>query len=150
LKDDRLRIPVGTDYLQELGRAAYTFAYCEWQVAWSCERLRPGALRKIREDELTAGKIATMFKELCRNMPKLNERTELIELSTRFQKLVVVRNAILHGKPCTSASDQQRLSADKVIEINDLEAAADDFVDCATKLNDVYHRFLLGYVAAKA
>lgn len=148
MKDDRLRSPVRPEYVEAIGRAAYTFAACEWQVAWSCERLRPGSLRRISGEELTAGKIAKMFIDLCRNMPRSNERDELQAIAQRFAALVIVRNGILHGKPCTAPGGEQRLSSDKILEIPDLEAAADDFVECGGKLNEIYYRFLLTYVAA--
>ncbi|MDO8349681.1 MAG: hypothetical protein Q7S94_00830 [Gallionella sp.] len=145
MKDDRLRSPVKPEYVEAIGRAAYTFASCEWQVAWSCERIQPGSLRVLVDEELTAGKIAKKFIDLCRNMPKSKEREELQAIAQRFSELVPVRNAILHGKPCTAPDGEQRLSADKIIEIGDLEAAADDFVECGSKLNEIYYRFLNSY-----
>lgn len=89
-----------------------------------------------------------MFIDLCRNMPRSNERDELQAIAQRFAALVLVRNSILHGKPCTAPSGEQRLSSGKILEIPDLEAAADDFVECGGKLNEIYYRFLLTYVAA--
>jgi hypothetical protein len=146
MKDDRLRSPVKPEYVEAIGRAAYTFASCEWQVAWSCERIQPGSLQKLVDEELTAGRIAKKFIDLCRNMPKSKEREELQAIAQRFAELVLVRNAILHGKPCTAPDGEQRLSADKIIEISDLEIAADDFVECGSKLNEIYYRFLNSYM----
>lgn len=134
MKDDRLRSPVKPEYAEAIGRAAYTFASCKWQVAQSCERLRPGSLRTITGEELTAGKIAKTFIDLCRNMPRSNERDELQVIAQRFAALVIVRSSILHGKPCTASSDEQRLNSDKILEIPDLEAAAGDLVECGGKL----------------
>lgn len=145
MKDDRLRSPVKSEYVEAIGRAAYTFASCEWQVAWSCERIRPGSLKMLVDEELTAGKIAKKFIDYCRNMPESKERKELQAIAKRFSELVLVRNAILHGKPCTAPDGEQRLGADKIIEISDLEAAADDFVECGSKLNEIYYRFLNSY-----
>jgi hypothetical protein len=145
MKDDRLRSPVKTEYVQALGLAAYVFASCEWQVAWSCERIRPGSLGKITGDELTAGKIAKLFIDLCRNMPKSKERGELESIAQEFARLVSVRNDILHGKPCTAPSGEQRLSGQKIVEIPDLEDAADEFAACGIRLNDLYYKFLVNY-----
>jgi hypothetical protein len=148
LKNDRLRTPVKAEYAEALGRVAYTFASCEWQVAWSCERIRPGSLHRIVGGELTAGKIAKVFIDLCRNMPQSAERSELQEIAKRFSELVVVRNGILHGKPCTAPSGEQRLSASAILEFIDLESAADDFSECGIRLNSLYYSFLTSYVPA--
>ena len=69
MKDVRKREPVKADYVHALGLATYSFASCEWQVVWCCEKIRPGSLNKIVGDELTAGKIAKVFVDLTRNMP---------------------------------------------------------------------------------
>lgn len=148
MKDDRLRTPVEPSYVEAIGRAAYVFASCEWQVVWSCERIRPGSLRRMVDEELTAGKIAKVFIDLCRNMQGSRERTDLQAVAQRFSELVAVRNAILHGKPCTAPSGEQRLSSTKVLEPTDLEAAADDFAECGSKLNAIYYSFLVTYVPA--
>lgn len=148
MKDDRLRSPVTTEYVQALGLAAYVFASCEWQVAWSCERILPGSLSKIIDGELTAGKIAKLFIDACRNMPKSKERTELQSIAQEFARLVPIRNDILHGKPCTAPSGEQRLSGQQIIEISDLEKAADEFVACGGRLNDLYYKFLVNYEPA--
>jgi hypothetical protein len=145
MRNDRLRSSVKSEYLEALGRVAYTFASCEWQVAWSCERLRPGSLHKIVDEELTAGKIAKVFIDLSRNMPKSNERGELQAIAQRFTELVAVRNGILHGKPCTAPDGEQRLSASEVVELGDLESAADDFSECGMRLNLIYYSFLKSY-----
>ena len=148
MKSDRLRAPVKAEYVEALGRAAYTFASCEWQVVWSCERIRPGSLQRIVGEELTAGRIAKVFIDVCRNMPKSTERSELREIAHRFAELVVVRNGIFHGKPCTAPSGEQRLGASSILELTDLESAADDFSECGIKLNSLYYSFLTSYVPA--
>lgn len=145
MKNDRLRTPVEPSYVEALGRAAYVFASCEWQVVWSCERIRPGSLRRIVDEELTAGRIAKVFIDLCRNMPGSRERGELQAIAQRFSELVVVRNGIIHGKPCTAPSGAQRLSSTKVLEPVDLENAADDFAECGSRLNAIYYSFLINY-----
>ena len=150
MKDDRLRSPVKTEYVKALGLAAYAFASCEWQVAWSCERIRPGSLAKVTREELTAGRIAKLFIDLCRNIPKSKERSELQSIAQEFARLVLVRNDILHGKPCTAPSGEQRLSGQKIIEIPDLQNASDDFVACGGRLNNLYYKFLVHYVPASS
>lgn len=148
MKDDRLRSPVKNDYIEALGRAAYTFATLEWQVVWCVEKIRPNSIRKIIAEEMTAGKIAKLFIDAARNMPKSSAREELRTLASRFMELVSVRNNILHGKPCTGPNGEPRLSGSNVIEIPDFESAADDFVECNGKLNALFYDFLETYEAA--
>ena len=144
-QNDRLRSPVRPDYVDALGRAVYTFVTCEWQVVWCCEQIKPGSLNRIVGEELTAGTIAKRFIDTCRNMPKSKEREELTRAALRFSELVVKRNKILHGKPCTGPNGEARLSGNGVIEISDLEIAADEFVDCSSELNALFYGFLKTY-----
>jgi hypothetical protein len=146
MKDDRKLQAVKLDYIEALGMAAYCFADCEWQVVWCCEKIRPGSLTKIVSREMTAGRIAKYFIDITRNIPKSKERIELGKAAQTFAHLVTVRNNILHGKPCTGPNGENRLSGMKVIEINDLEDAADSFVECGNKLNQLFYSFLATYV----
>jgi hypothetical protein len=142
MKDDRKRVPLADDYALALGVAAYCFARCEWDVVWCCERIQPGALQKIVGDKLTAGGIAKRFKNLVRSMPASAGRKELEALASEFEKLVETRNAIAHGKPCTAPGGAQRLSSPAILEIADLERAADDFTTCSLGLNSMLYGFL--------
>lgn len=146
MKNDRLRSPVKPDYVNALGLVAYTFASCEWQVLWCSEKIRPGSLGKLVGDERTAGKIAKFFLDLTRNMPKSKEREELSRAAGEFARLVEIRNAILHGKPCTGPSGEARLSSGRVLELDYLEDAADAFTACSTELNRLFYGFLSSYV----
>jgi hypothetical protein len=148
MKDDRKRTPLAADYSHALGVATYCFAVCEWNAVWCCERIRPGTLQKLIEKKKTAGGIAIFFADLVTNMPPSTERDELKALADRFKNLVEVRNGILHGKPCTAPSGEQRLSSDGTIaEIADLEQAADDFAACSISLNYKLHGFLAKFKA---
>jgi hypothetical protein len=148
MKGHRNRQPVTPDYSQALGQAAFCFSICEWNVVWSCERISPGALRKIVDEELTAGRIAKRFIDLVRNMPKSAAREELSTAAQEFARLVQVRNEILHGKPCTGPDGEARLSSGRVLEIVDLEDAADAFSECSSQVNGLLHGFLKTYVPA--
>lgn len=148
MKNDRLRQPVKGDYTNALGQAAYCFSICEWQVVWCCERICPGSLRKTVDDELTAGKIAKRFLDLTRNMPPSVDRERLKQSASCFAHLVEDRNEILHGKPCTGPNGEARLSGMKVLEISDLEDAADAFSECSINLNDLFYGFLSTYKPA--
>ncbi len=145
MKDDRLRSPVEKNYIEAIGLAAYTFASLEWQVVWCMEKISPKSIHKVVNEEMTAGKIAKKFMNAIHSMPKSDEREQLKEHANRFRELVQVRNDIIHGKPCTSPEQEQRLSGDKIIEVVDLENAADDFVECTNKLNTLFYDYLSTY-----
>jgi hypothetical protein len=142
MKDDRLRSPVKPDYTAALGLAVFAFATCEWQVVWCIEKIRPGSLSKLVADERTAGQIAKFFINVTRNMPRSKEREELRQAAETFAQLVDLRNAIVHGKPCTGPNGEARLSSQQALEIGDLEAAADAFTACGSELNRQFYGFL--------
>lgn len=145
MSDERLRQPVKADYTQALGTATFCFAICEWNAVYCAERISPGALNKIMEEELTAGKIAKKLLDLARNMAPSKERSEILAAAQVFADIVPLRNKIMHGKPCTGPNDDARLSGASVIEIADLEKAADAFSKCSIELNRLLHGFLATY-----
>jgi hypothetical protein len=95
---------------------------------------------------MTAGRIAKYFIDLTRNVPRSREREELSQAAQTFARLVEERNNIIHGKPCTGPNGEPRLSSKNVIEIPDLEDAADSFTACSIELNRLFYGFLLSYV----
>ena len=145
MNGNRLRQPIKTDYTLALGTAIFCFAICEWNAVYCAERIRPGALRRILKDELTAGKISKKLLDLVRNMTKSMEQKELMAAAKSFAALVPLRNNILHGKPCTGPNGHARLSGHSVIEIPDLENAADAFSTCSIELSRLLHGFLATY-----
>lgn len=145
MKDDRLLQPIKTDYTHALGTAMFCFAICEWNAVYCAERICPGSLRAIVGNELTAGKIAKKLTNLARNMPKSAEREEMSAAAQKFTELVLLRNSILHGKPCTGPNGEARLSSAKVFEIPDLQDAADFFSACSMELHRMLHGFLSIY-----
>lgn len=146
MKNDRLRSPAKSDYVNAVGLAAFTFATCEWQVVWCSERIKPASLNALVGDQRTAGKIAQFFVHLTRNMPGSKECEELRTAAEGFVRLVDIRNAIVHGKPCTSPNGEARLSSGDVLEIVYLENAADEFTACGAELNRLFYGFLSTYV----
>ena len=145
MKDARLRQAVKQDYLLALGQATYCFALGEWQVVWCSEKLLPGSVARFAGKKLEAGKIAKRFLDLTRNMPPSKNREIIRTLAERFAALVDRRNDIVHGKPCTGPNGESRLSAGSVIEIPDLESAADAFSQCSIDLNEQFYGFLATY-----
>lgn len=142
MANERTLIPVDASYINALGLVAYAFARCEWQVVWCCEKVKSGSASKIVSEEMTAGQIAKYFANIVRKMPNSRERKELSSLAGEFFTLVDKRNGIMHGKPCTAPNGEQRLSGKGIIEISDLENAADAFVVHGRKLNSLFYGFL--------
>lgn len=145
MNDDRLLQPIKPDYTHALGLATFCFAICEWNAVYCAERIKPGSLNSFVTDELTAGKISKKLLDLARNMPPIKERAEIIAAAQAFSDIVPLRNSILHGKPCTGSNGNARLSGSNVIEIPDLECAADAFSACSIELNRLLHGFLATY-----
>ena len=128
--------------------AATCFAICEWNAVYCAERIHPGDLESILRRKLTAGKIAEALVNLIEEMPESNGRNELQIAAQSFSGLVILRNNILHGKPCSNLHRETRLSAQIVFEIADLEMAADEFSACSIELNRLLHGFLETYIPA--
>lgn len=145
MKDDRKRQPIKDDYLLALGAATSCFAICEWNAVCCSDKIEPGSLQIIVKEEFTAGQIAKLFKNLTRNMPPSKEREGLKDAAACFADLVVLRNQIAHGKPCTGPNGEARLSSSTVLEIDHLEETADSFSACSIKLNDLLYNFLMHY-----
>jgi len=145
MKGDRLKQPPKPDYIHALGMAAFCFAICEWNAVSCAERLHPGSAGAFIKEEFTAGKIAKKLIDLVRNMPKSAERQELTVAACSFAGLVDLRNKILHGKPCSGPNEEACLSNTAVIEVSDLEDAADAFSACGIELNRLLHGFLSTY-----
>jgi hypothetical protein len=79
-------------------------------------------------------------------MPKSKEREKLKAAAAEFSRLVVLRNSIVHGKPCTGPSGEARLSSGMVLQIVHLEDAADKFTACGIELNRLFYGYLTTYI----
>ena len=139
------REPFKPDYQRAVGQAALCFAACEWNIVSCAERIRPRSIRRITGKNFTAGTIAEEFVNVVRNMPTIPERDELSEVAERFRALIRLRNRIVHGKPCTGPNGEARLYSRGVLEIPELEAAADSFAECSQEANRLLHGFLSTY-----
>lgn len=104
----RESIPANDQYLRELGRATCSFAYLEWAVVWLTETIEPGFLSEATT--LTAGHIARKFTNAVEKVPPSDQdQIELADLARRFGELVEERNRLIHGKPYTAETGEQRL-----------------------------------------
>jgi hypothetical protein len=108
MKQPRDRIPAADEYLQDLGRATYNFAYLEWGIIWLTETIERGFLAKATK--LTAGQIADRFwREASKIADSEADKSALLELAEVFKNLVEDRNRLIHGNPFTAGDGEQRL-----------------------------------------
>ena len=143
MKNDRFRAPVDDAYIEALGRAAYTFARLEWDAVWCAEKIQPGYLNTIEAKKKTAGTIAKDLLKLVQNHPDPLVKAAALAPAHEFDRLVQTRNWILHGKPGTTATGEQRLcKKGQVLTIDALNDASDDFVAAQIQLNNVLHQVL--------
>lgn len=108
MNQPRERIPVENQYLNELGRTTYNFAYLEWGIIWLTETIQNGFLSDAKT--LTAGQIAVRFLEAVTEVGENEpDKQELTELAIKFNSLVKDRNQLMHGNPFTANGGEQRL-----------------------------------------
>ncbi|MDE4099099.1 hypothetical protein [Phaeobacter gallaeciensis] len=140
----RESIPASEQYLRNLGRATYNFAYLEWAIVWLAESLEPGFLNEA--PTLTAGQIARRFTNAVERVPAAApDQSRLVELATEFSKIVEERNRLIHGNPFTADNNEQRLlysgkhgRKDWTLEL------IDQFSDAAATLSSAASRILHG------
>jgi hypothetical protein len=143
VKNDRFRAPVDEAYVEALGRAAYTFARLEWDAVWCAEKMQPGYINTIESKKKTAGTIAKDLLKLVKNHSSSAVKAAALAPAQEFDRLVQIRNAILHGKPGTVSNGDQRLfKAGQVLTIDMVNDASDDFVAAQIELSDVLHKIL--------
>ena len=141
MKDDRLRVPIDNAYVEALGRATYVFATLEWNAVWCCKRMQADYIRKLGRK--TAGVIADDLVRLARRRPNPQVRIDCLGPAQEYKRLVGTRNSILHGKPGTASTGEQRLFRDgnpwtpKMID-----DAADEFAACSRLLNALLYNQL--------
>lgn len=141
MKNDRLRVPVRSEYASALGLAVYCFASLEWNAVWCCERIRAGSIENL--SDRTAGRVADTLVHLVETLDLSAEQVALSSAATDFRALVGTRNNLVHAKPATAANGEQALfrHGDQWT-LDELEAVADAFTACSLKLNDALHGFL--------
>ncbi len=141
MKNDRTRIVVDREYTESLGSAVYAFAILEWNAVWCCERIQQNYIQTITRK--TAGNIAADFVRLSERHPDKATRAACLAGATEFRRLVEIRNGILHGKPGTAPSGEQRLfRGDAVWSPALIDDAADEFAACSITLNALLHNQL--------
>ena len=109
MSDDRLRVPQDPDYFHAIGLAAVAFARLEWEAVWCCERLQENYIETIERRKKTAGIIGDDLKSLFLRVSDQNLRVRVVPLADEFKLIVADRNALMHAKPGTGRTGEQRL-----------------------------------------
>ncbi len=150
MRDDRLRISVDDCYIKALGRATYVFAILEWNAVWCCERMEAGYIQKLERKNAagkivgkTAGCIAKDLVRLASQRPDPQDQRDCSGPAHRFKRLVETRNGIMHGKPGTAPSGEQRLFRDGDAWTPEMvDDAADEFAACSLLLHALLYNQL--------
>ena len=99
----------------------------EWDAVSCCERMRPGCISVVFSK--TAGNIAKSLVELAGQQAS---PAEILAPAREFERLVQIRNKLLHGKPIAGKNGAGSLHSGPtgwtITSINDV---ADDFVVCS-------------------
>ncbi|MBB5220395.1 hypothetical protein HNP73_000316 [Amaricoccus macauensis] len=143
MSGERHRIEVDDAYVMAIGRAVFVFSVLEWNAAFCCDRLEPGYLRTVEQKKRTAGGIAGDLLAQIQGLPAKDPRHACRDAAVRFDELVEVRNALMHGRPGTAEGGKQRLFRDgDDWTIAEIEEAADQFAACSIELGDLLHGVL--------
>lgn len=136
MNDDRLLIPHDPDYFHAIGLATIAFARLEWNAVWCCERLQPGYIATIESKKKTAGIIGRDLNRLFGRIDDSPLRSKIGPLAREFESVVLDRNGLLHGKPITSPTGDQRLFRNgSEWTINAINSFSDRCVKAASPLN---------------
>ena len=141
MSDERLRIPIDDPYLHAAGLALICFARLEWSVVWCCEKLQSGYLETIQRK--TAGVIANDIVDLTVAHVDPGISSNLSVPAAEFRTLVKRRNDLMHAKPGTASTGEQRLFREGTEwTIASIDALADEFAALDITLNDFFYRVL--------
>lgn len=141
MKNDRFRVPMDDGYSEAVGRAVYVFSSAEWMAVHCCEKMKKDYLKKVAKK--TAGQIAADLKELVQKLPMANTNSRCLNAASEFERLVKVRNDLIHSNPGTAPEGTQALfrygNEWTIAKITD---AADEFAACSIELNEIYYCIL--------
>lgn len=141
MPDERLRVPIETEYALAIGVAVYCFATLEWNAVWCCERIEPGSIEGL--EDRTAGRVADTIVKLVKGINASDEQIELEKAAQSFRSLVATRNNLLHAKPGTAFDGTQGLFRHgDHWTIDELQGVADAFTRCSLELNEALYGLL--------
>ena len=139
------RIPADDDYCFILGRATYNFAYYEWIVIYTLEKLQPGYLSVYSTKGLTSGRVAADWNRSLRTTPPLQPelQSRLEACAATFDRLYPERNKLMHAHPYTAEEGIQQLgywARQQATQwpMQEVQAIANSFDAAAIELNALF------------
>jgi hypothetical protein len=141
------RIPADDTYTAILGRAVYNFAYYEWVVVWTLEKLRPGYLQYYSRKGPTSGRVAESFTEAVKSFRSASPDQDALAIcAATFDGLRKERDKLLHAHPYTAAAGVQQLGyrgRHPATEwpMAEVEDVAEKFDAAACELNHLFYKF---------
>lgn len=143
MSDDRLRVPQDPDYFHAIGLAAVAFARLEWNAVWCCNQLQENYIQTIERQKKTAGIIGSDLKHLFLRVSDKDLRAKVVPFADEFKLIVADRNALMHGKPGTGRTGEQRLFRhDNEWTIANINDFSDRCVRLGEHLNALFHNEL--------
>lgn len=132
------------EYLRRLGRAVYAVAYLEWLVFEVIRLLNP-AIGLADLAKLPGGQIVKHLRKAAANCIDPETKAELSQLCHEFGLLYRDRNDIVHARPATTGTGEQRLyrwapGAEKQAGFIDdarLDVLVDGSLNLARKLDSI-------------
>jgi len=110
------RIPIDDEYAAIVGKAIYAFAYYEWTIIYMIDSLMHGFVTEYSRplsNPLTSGVVCSRLKKAINHtqLPVLGVTTDELDNCTEsFERLIIKRNALIHGHPITSKDGSQILA----------------------------------------
>lgn len=111
---------------------------------WCCHRLQPKYIGTIEPQKKTAGIIAGDLSRLFLRISDAGLRIKAVPIADEFKKIVLERNALMHGKPGTSPNGEQRLFRHgSELSISDVDRFSDHCVRTGGSLNSLLYNELV-------
>lgn len=148
------RIPFDDDYVEEVGKAVYMFAYYEWAIIYLVERLQPGFVRAYCRGRrrMTSGTVRKRFGNALDSYTGSHgvDEARLEECYQKFDSLIPKRNALIHAHPITGVNRSQilnyqgnpsQLISDMKWEHSQIEEFMKEIDEAACEANELLHQF---------
>jgi hypothetical protein len=127
------------DYNSALGEVVAEFGLLEWNTIYAIALYAPAYVREAEYGKVMAGQIKSKLST-CISLATPADQGELTALLNRFSDAIDLRNDVLHGKPCTSPTGQQRLARHgSILELADLTDRITEFRNLSCDFNQYYH-----------
>lgn len=151
----RIRTPYDPQYTALVGTAVYIFACYEWSIIYLIDQFKPGFVgRYSRGKPMTSGAVKKELQSIIKD-PNTSysdvPKAEIAACYDEFDKLVDLRNALIHAHPVTDYAGSQMLNYQTSVDRNipdmkwsesRIRSAIQEFDEAAHSANKLLHRLL--------